>query len=297
MEKRMVVLVLGLAMVFSLAACGSAVSNDAGSGAEETEGEEAAAQSEGEDTGEITIIDNDYCSMILTDYSETSDGISITAEVENKTSDMNIAFEPVSGSVNGAEVIPYYYVAVAAGKKSVDTIGIDKDDIDLYGITDYTDICIRLKAYDNDDWSADYLADETVHIYPYGEDAAVKYERKTQKSDVVMVDNDYVTVVVTGYNPDGMYGYEVELFIVNKTDAAIMVSADNVSVNGYMADPYYASSVPADCCACSTLYWDAEEFEDYDIDNVEEIEMTISAYNDDDWSMDDYFSEIVTLNP
>lgn len=74
------------------------------------------------------------------------------------------------------------------------------------------------------------LQRETIHIYPYGEDKAVKFVREAQATDNVIIDNNYITVIVTGYEKDDIFGYTVNLFLLNKTDKNVMFSVDEASV-------------------------------------------------------------------
>ena len=67
---------------------------------------------------------------------------------------------------------------------------------------------------------------------------AVAFVREAQATDNVIIDNDYVTVIVTGYEDDEIWGYTANLFLLNKTDKTVMFSVDDASVNGFMADPF-----------------------------------------------------------
>lgn len=46
----------------------------------------------------------------------------------------------------------------------------------------------------------------------------------TQILNNVIIDNDYVTVIVTGYEDDEIWGYTANLFLLNKTDKTVMFS-------------------------------------------------------------------------
>ena len=141
------------------------------------------------------------------------------------------------------------------------------------------------------------MAKETVHVYPYGEDKVTKFVREAQSSDTVVVDNEKVSVIVTDYDEDGFWGYTVNLFLVNKTDKELTYSVDEASVNGFMADPFWATSVGAGKVAFASMSWSDSDFEDNDITTVEEIEMKFNIYDSEDWSADAIFNEVVTLNP
>lgn len=258
------------------------------------EAEQAAAGS----MEEITVVDNEACIIKITGIDPDGDyGYTLNAYFENKSADKTYMFAVDSAAVNGVESDPFFAAEVAAGKKSNEEISFDSEELAEIGITEFTDIELSFDVYDSDDWSADSVAEETIHIYPLGQEKAVPFVREAQPNDQVLVDNDFVTVIVTGYEEDGFWGYTVNLFLVNKTDAEVTYSADNVSVNGYMIDPYYASSVGAGKCAFSSISWSLEDLEANGITTVEEIEMTLTAYNSEDWSVDDYVNETVTITP
>ena len=116
-------------------------------------------------------------------------------------------------------------------------------------------------------------------------------------NDNLINDNEYVTVTVIGYEKDDIFGYTAELYLVNKSDKNVMFSADEVSVNGYMIDPLFATSVLAGKCAFASMTWFESALEENEISNVEEIEFKLRAYNNDNWFGDDFANVPVVLNP
>ena len=87
------------------------------------------------------------------------------------------------------------------------------------------------------------------------------------------------------------------LFLLNKTDKTVMFSVDDASVNGFMADPFYATSVSAGKCAFSSMAWSDTTLEENGITEVEEIEVLFRAYDADDFMGEDFANEVITLNP
>jgi hypothetical protein len=69
------------------------------------------------------------------------------------------------------------------------------------------------------------------------------------------VDNQYVTVIVTGYENDPLLGYIANLFILNKSNINITFTVDDVSINGFMADPLFIEVVSSGKCAFSDISW------------------------------------------
>ncbi len=247
---------------------------------------------------EIVIVDNGDCVIKAIDleYSIIM-GTSLKIYLENKSSDKTYMYSVDSASINGVEIEPFFASEVAAGKKSNENIYLSEFLMEDSGITEYTDIELTFRVYDSEDWLADDVVNTTVHIYPYGEDKAERFERAPQDTDNIIIDNEYITVIVTGYENDDIWGFTANLFLVNKTDKNIMFTAEDVAVNGFMSDPFYAETVHAGKVAFSSISWLDSTLEKNDITDIEEIEMTFRAYDEDDWFGDDLANETVTLNP
>lgn len=94
-----------------------------------------------------------------------------------------------------------------------------------------------------------------------------------------------------------IFAYTANLFLLNKTDKTVMFSVDDASVNGFMADPFYATSVSAGKCAFSSMAWSDTTLEENGITEVEEIEVLFRAYDADDFMGEDFANEVITLNP
>lgn len=247
---------------------------------------------------ETIVVDNDQCIVKITGIEyDNIWGLTLKALLENKSSDKTYMFAVESAAINGVECDPFFATEVAAGKKSNNKITFSDNIFDGNEVGDYTDIELTIHVYDTNDWSADDVARETVHIYPYGEDKAVKFVREKQPTDNVLFDNDYITVIVTGYEIDEIWGYTVNLFFINKTDREVMFSVDEASVNGFMLDPFFAKSVGAGKCAFSSMTWSNSALEENSITEIEEIEFLFRAYDSEEWSAEDYVNETITLKP
>lgn len=264
---------------------------------------EATTPSESEPTEgpatfeEITVVDNDECAIRITEVDpDNRRGCTLKVNLENKSTDKTYMFSVIGASVNGVQADPFFASEVAPGKKSVDSISFSNADLKENSI-DFTDIELIFRVYDSNDWSADEVARETVHVYPYGESKAELFERVPQSTDNVIVDNEYVTATVIGYEKDDIWGYEVLLFLQNKTDTEVMFSVDEASVNGFMVDPFWATSVLPGKCAFSSISWSNNSLEESGITKVEEIEFVFEADDNNDWMADDFANETITLHP
>jgi hypothetical protein len=313
MRKKLLAMLLCGVMVVSLASCGESAEESNSPSQNEpqqtisnepTQSDDQEPENhtpEGDITfSELVVVDNDECSVKITGVDPDDIwGYTLKAELENKSADKNYMFSVQSASVDGLQSDPFFATEVAAGKKSVNDISFTDSDLEENNIS-FTDIELTIRVYDSDDWAADAVATETVHIYPYGQESAKVFERTAQDSDNVILDNEYVTVTVIGYDEDSVWGYTADLFLQNKSDKEIMFTVEDSSVNGYMSDPFWAVSVLPGKCAFSSMSWSDSALEEIGVDDasgIEEIEFLLRVYDGNDWTADDFASETITLNP
>lgn len=310
--KKIRALILAVLMMITISACSSEKTGESnpektkdvvGTVATEKTEEpqettETTYHSEETSFQELTVVDNASCTIKITGIDpDNMWGYTLKAYLENKSADKTYMFSVVSASINGVKADPFFATEVAAGKKSNETITFSDGYLNETNIGKVTDIELEFRVYDSNDWMAEPVAETSVHVYPYGEENATLYTREIQDTDTVIVDNDFVTAVVTDYENDDIWGYTVNLFLVNKTDTSVMFSVDEASVNGYMADPFFATSVGANKCAFSSMSWSDDTLEANGISDVESIEFVLRVYREEDWTADDLVNEKITLNP
>ncbi len=303
--KRITLMILTIALLLSFAACGTTEAPKTGiSGSENNTtaapvDETAQPETKGNEISfeEVVAVDNDQCCIKITGIDpDDFMGYALKAYLENKSADKTYMFSVTSASINGVMADPLFASEVAAGKKANESITFLDSMIEA-DIGDYTDIELNFRVYDSDDWSADPVATQTVHIYPYGEGKATAYTRSPLDTDQILIDNDNVTAIAIGYEEDAIWGYTVNLFLVNKTDKTVMFSVDDASVNGFMADPFFAYEVDPGKCAFTSMSWSDSTLEENGITEIESIEFSMRAYDSDDWMADDFADDTVTLNP
>ena len=323
--KKFLALVLSLFMILSLAACGgSSTPSSAGENDEKESKTEAAKEDSKKDEEteeseketeekteketekateketkkemsfeETTLVDNDQITIIAKSIEKGLLGESIKVYLENKT-DIDLNFTVDNAAINGVDESGSLYCTVTAGMKANDEISFYDVDSE---IGDYTDIWLQLRVHDSNDWSADPILDEGFHLYPYGEENAVKYEREAQPSDIVLVDNDVCTVTVTGFEVDKIWGYTMNLWLVNKSGEDLTFSVSDTAVNGFMIDPFWATEIPAGLSKFSGVSWSDEKFEENGIEEVETLAIPLRVYSWEHLLDEDYVNETFNLEP
>lgn len=123
------------------------------------------------------------------------------------------------------------------------------------------------------------------------EEAEPKFE------ELVLVDDENCTVKVTAVDADSIWGYALNVYLENKTDTELMFTVEDVSVNGFMCDPFWAASVAAEKKANEQIGFSEDDFEKNGIETVEEITFTLRVYDNGDWMADDIVNQTFTVNP
>lgn len=264
--------------------------------AETAESREPAAKA---DTAgfEPVSFGNENCTVEFTGWKPGKNGKGeLKLSLQNNT-DKNLRFTTDDVSINGLMAEPLFSAGVAAGKKANDSITFRSSEPGENGLKDITDIEMTIRVYDDDDYSADDFYKETVHVYPYGQEKAETFEREAQPSDKTLIDNDAVSIIMTGYDEDPMMGgYAVDLYIVNKSDKSLLIGTDNGSIDGVMCEPFWADTLAPHKRALTSMRWSSGSLEEAGIETVGEIEMEFHGTDNDNWS-DRLFEETITFRP
>lgn len=246
---------------------------------------------------ETVLVDNeDIFFQISSIHNDPVWGYTLKAQIENRT-DKDMMFALSDTSVNGYMCDPLFAVTVTAGMKANKDISFSIDSFRQIGIQDVTDVEFTLRVYDSNDWTADSVVNEIFTIYPLGPDAVKEYPRQSQDGDIVLFDDENCTMIITGFEPDSVWGYSAHVYLVNKTDATLMFSVGDASINGYMCSPYFAQTVAPGKQRITSISWSKNALDENGISQVEKITMPIRVYDANDWMKDDLVSDTFTVNP
>lgn len=306
--KRYLAFALMLVILLALPACSGSNDTSPPSNSSSTDTnsdpQTSASQTVKDDTpsyslSDVVIVDDENCIFTVTGVKADGFwGFTLNVLCENNT-DKNLMFSWESVSVNGYMVDPFWATEVAAGKKANSEISFSSDQLEKCNITTVDEMVFTLRVYDSDDWSADRLVNDEYAIYPTGLDAdSVTYpERTVSTSEQIIIDNEGCTFIIEGVESDGTWGYSLNCYLVNKTSDPLMFSWNDVSVNGYMVDPFWATEVAPGKRAFSDISFSNSDFETNGISEVEDIEFKLRVYNPNDWSATDICNEVFTYAP
>lgn len=309
--KKWLAIFLMLSMLLTFAACDSSSSSDADDDDEEVSEKDNNGKDDKDNNKKdlenisfeaITVVDNDECSIMIEEmeYDEIF-GYSLDVKLKNKSEDVTYSFEIVDSSINGVQGSVWMWSEVPAGKTANESVYISEEGLTQCGFYKYSDIALTFEVCDAEDYTADPVSTETVHVYPYGEDAVETFTREAQSTDQVLVDDEYATVTMIGAEYDKKFGYLTVLFYLeNKTDSSVDFSGENFSINDIMADTYMYNTLSPGMVGFGVVGWFDDDLEENDIDpekieNIE-FELTIEDY-ETGWDVGPYFKDTVTVTP
>jgi hypothetical protein len=176
-------------------------------------------------------------------------------------------------------------------------ISFSKDDFRAIGIKTVTDVTFTLKVYDSQDITDDPVLEEEFIIYPMGKENAREYPRQEQEGDIVLFENKDCAMIVTGFETGSIWGFQAQVYLMNKTGNTLMFSVGDAAINGFMCDPFFAQSVAPGKQCVTEISWTKDSLEENGIKTVEKITLPIRVYDTENWLEDAIVNETFTITP
>lgn len=311
--KRMILILLCLALTLGLAACGASTPapteaplfpTAASTQPPAIGAPTAPAQMPTEAPAAYTLsgqvlVDNEDCAFTVTgtEFNEHL-GLQLQVLCENK-SDRTLMFSWNNVSVCGFMYDPMWAEEVAPGKKVNTTIGIDTFALEQMKVENVDQIEFDLWVQDSEAFMDEPVVEEDFTIYPTGKTAeTVKFPVfEPSETDTVIVDNEDLTFIIMNVDDELADYYTLNCYIANKTDKNLLLSWDEVSVNGFMVNPFWALSVADGKQAYTEIIFFRSDLQEQDIEVVQDIEFRLQAADNDDWEADFILDEVYTFEP
>lgn len=268
--KKIVTIVLSMALCISLTACGG----------EETEQTSPTNQTV------PTLTDMNQTEPVLTEQViYDADGIRVTVKgmeentmtgtnirilLENGT-DRNIVFSGDLFVVNDVTVPGYLYAEAAAGTRKNDAIEFYTDALNASGIAYIGEIRgFDTRIVDTDTYET--LAEVPLElITAYAREGSYAHD----ESGVKLYDDQGILVTAQMISTE-FYGRTARLLVKNETEKDIIVEAENISVNGYTVDAWLYDTVVADTVRYCQLDLFQSGLEENGIDQIETISFRLN---------------------
>lgn len=268
-----------LAGMLLLAGCSSSEADAASVTSAETSyagASEAEQETQDVTLAETVLFDQDGIRITATGLSTDSlFGPELNLLVENDSA-QNIVVQPNYCMVNGYMMDGLLSADVAAGKKANDTLDFLSNALARCGIETITDIELDLVVSDGDSWQTLYETGPVI----LQTSAAGQYTQTYDDSGEEIYNQNGIRVVAKSVNDD-LFGMGIKFYLENNTDKAVIVNADNVSVNGYMMTDLFYSDLAPRSHVVDTLTLLGSELEDNHIDTITDAELSLQITDAD----------------
>lgn len=119
---------------------------------------------------------------------------------------------------------------------------------------------------------------------PNATSAPTPLTTETSIQETVIVDNDILTITAKSFSADAsIFGPSIKLLIENHSDKTIVVQTLNASVNGFMIDTTFSSTIGPGKKSYDNLTFNSTDLKDANITTLNDIEFVIYAFDNDTW--------------
>ena len=221
------------------------------------------------DQNDVVITAQEY----VTD-SIWGDGIKVLIE-NNGSQDVGISTNELI--VNDYMISGLFSSTVAAGKKANDVVYLSSSELEAAGIDTVGKIEIYFHAFDSNSYQTLWDADG-VEIRTSAYDSM---DTTPNDAGVELYNQDGIRIVGKTVDENSFWGTAILLYVENTTERNVGVSVDDMSVNGFMMNPFFATTVYAGKKAIDDITLLSSDLEANGIESIETVELKFHIYDAD----------------
>ncbi len=269
--KKIFCLLLALIFTLSFAACGS--KEESGKNPNGSSNPDSTVAISDVKLPEQIVYDEDNVKITVTGLSNDNIfGAKINVTVENK-GEKDILVQADAMAINNIMVTPVFSCEVAAGKKANDSIEVMGSELKKTGIELFKEIDVIFNIIDPDS----YERIGGSGLVKLTTDLDKSYNQKINTEGVTAYDGDGVKIVIQKLSDDEVLGAtNVDVYIENNSDKTLVITADNVSVNGLMINPLFSSEIIPGKVAIDEMSFLKSKLTENGITKISEIELNFT---------------------
>ncbi|MDD6798050.1 MAG: hypothetical protein PUE71_07175 [Clostridia bacterium] len=272
-KLRKTALLMACFLVFAAMAMGSGTSDS--EGGKSISSDKKAAENEKVTIEEQVIVDQGGVKITAKEYVRDSiwgDGIKVLIENDTPT-DITVGCEALI--VNNYMISDLFSETVASGKKSNETIYLSTSQLKAAGIDTVGQIEAYLYVYEKESWEKMFDTD-CITI----KTSAFDNMDTTANSDGTELYNaNGIRIVGKTVDDNSFWGAAVLLYIENTSDKNVGVSVDDMSINGFMTNPLFSTTVYSGKKAIDDITIFSSDLEKNGITSIDTVELKFHIYD------------------
>ena len=239
--------------------------------------------------GEQVLVDQDGIKITAVEYTTDSiwgDGIKLL--IENNTSkDYMIGCDALI--VNDYMISDLFASTVAAGKKANETMYLSSSGLKAAGIDTVGKVEMYFHATDDDTW-------DSLFSKVYSEVQTSEYSNMdTTPNDTgtELYNNNGIRIVGKTVDENSFWGTAILLYCENNSGRDISIHVDDMSINGFMMTPYFASTVYDGKKAIDDITVMSSDLENNGIKSIDDVELKFRITDNDSYDTIDESDTII----
>ena len=240
---------------------------------------------------EQVLLDEKNVVITAKEYVEDSiwgEGIKLNIE-NNSGKDLTVGCSALI--VNNYMITDLFSSQVAAGKKANETMYLSSSQLEAAGIESVGQVEIYFHIYDSNTMDKYYDSNcVTIKTSEYD-----NMDTTVDDSGVELYNKNGIRIIGKTVDEDSFWGMGILLYCENKSGKNIGISVDDVSVNGYMMNTLFSTTVYSNKMALDDITLLASELEENGITSIDDVELKFKIFNPDTYSTIDE-SDVVTFS-
>ena len=228
---------------------------------------------------EQVLVEQDGLTITAQDYVTDSfmgDGIKIL--VDNQ-SDKDMLVGCNALIVNDYMINNLFGAEIAAGKKSNEIIYLSSTELEAAGISSVGKIEIYFNVSDADSYETLFTTDcVTIQTSAFEQMDTTPNDAGTE-----LYNEKGIRIVGKTVDENSFWGAAILLYCENTSDRNVCIQVEDMSVNGFMMDPFFSTTVYAGKKAIDDITLFSEDLEQNGIETVEEVELKFHIFDNESY--------------
>lgn len=239
---------------------------------------------------EQVLVDQDGIKITATEYTTDSiwgDGIKLLVENESDK-DYTVGCDALI--VNDYMITDLFVSEIAAGKKANETMYLSSTELKAAGIDNVGKIEMYFHAYDSDYNNLFEKVYSEIQTSAYSD-----MDTTPNDAGMELYNANGVKIVGKTVDENSFWGTAILLYCENASGKNVGISVDDMSINGFMMSPFFATTVYDGKKSIDEITVFSSELEENGIEKIEEVELKFHIYDNDSFNtIDD--SDTITFS-
>lgn len=228
---------------------------------------------------EQVLIDSNGIKITAKEYTTDSiwgDGVKLLIE---NTSDTDCTVGCDALIVNDYMITDLFASEIAAGKSANEVMYLSSTELKAAGIDTVGKIEMYFHAYDSNYdnlFSNEYALIETSEFS--------NMDTKPNDEGHELYNENGIRIVGKTVDENSFWGTAILLYIENSSGKNVGISVDDMSINGFMMNPFFSTTVYDGKKSISDITVFSSDLEDNGIESIEEVELKFHIYDSDSYN-------------